>query len=289
MSKSIEETKWWNDLMKGIYGPRKGGARIIVDAEDSATGAGKTGLAVTIARLLSRVFDYEMEREDLTLSGEHYLNRWREHPGADQPSVIILDELGGAGAGHARRAMSNQNVELGNAWQLMRKKRIVSIVTLPHWSKADKDMRQQADYRLWCRKEPIGHFQPYQVTSDFKDGGIKTKGYDDINRISFPNLDALNDPVYEALTEKKDELLDSNTLDADEIEGNEEEDKEDDGATLEEIADEVAENIDDYTSIHGGRNEEYVDSDLIEIKHDISGRDAKKVKKLVDNLEEVEI
>jgi len=48
--------------------------------------------------------------------------------------------------------MSNQNVELGNAWQLIRKKRIISIVTLPHWSKVDRDMRMQADFRLWCRK-----------------------------------------------------------------------------------------------------------------------------------------
>jgi len=179
---------------------------------------GKTGLAVFLARLLAeRVFDYELTEDDLTLSGAKYLQRWREHPGEDQPSVIVLDELGGAGAGHARRAMSNQNVELGNAWQLMRKKRIVSIVTLPHWSKVDRDMRMQADYRLWCLKDPIGYFKPYQVGADFDDGEVTTDGYDDIERIRFPNMDKHDDPVYDYLAGEKDELLESEFFDADKL------------------------------------------------------------------------
>jgi len=216
--KHVTETEWWNDLCEGIFGPRKGGARIIIDAEDAKTGVGKTGLAVFLARLLAeRVFDYELTEDDLTLSGAKYLQRWREHPGEDQPSVIVLDELGGAGAGHARRAMSNQNVELGNAWQLMRKKRIVSIVTLPHWSKVDRDMRMQADFRLWCLKDPIGYFKPYQVGADFDDGEVTTDGYDDIERIRFPNMDKHGDPVYDYLAGEKDELLESEFFDADKL------------------------------------------------------------------------
>lgn len=216
--KHVTETEWWNDFCDGIFGPRKGGARIIIDAEDAKTGVGKTGLAVFLARLLAEgVFDYELTEDDLTLSGAKYLQRWREHPGEDQPSVIVLDELGGAGAGHARRAMSNQNVELGNAWQLMRKKRIVSIVTLPHWSKVDRDMRMQADYRLWCLKDPIGYFKPYQVGADFDDGEVTTDGYDDIERIRFPNMDRHDDPVYDYLAGEKDELLESEFFDADKL------------------------------------------------------------------------
>lgn len=224
-AKHITETEWWNDLCDGIFGLRKGGARIIVDAEDASTGVGKTGLAVSLARLLSRAFEYDLQKEDFTLSGAHYLQRWREHPGAEQPSVIILDELGGAGAGHARRAMSNQNVELGNAWQLMRKKRIVSIVTLPHWTKVDKDMRQQADYRLWCLKKPIGYFKPYQVGTNFDEGTVNTEGYDDVERINFPNMDKHADPFYLYLSERKDELLESQYFDADKLADDEEEEE----------------------------------------------------------------
>lgn len=215
----LTETKWWDELCEGIFGPRKGGARIIIDAENASTGAGKTGLAVFLARLLcERKFGYELQPEDLTLSGQKYLERWQEHPGAEQPSVIILDEIGGAGAGHARRSMSHQNVELGNAWQLMRKKRIVSIVTLPHWSKVDIELRKQADYRLWCKEKPIGYFRAYDVGSSFDKGTVETDGYDDVDRIRFPNLDAANDPVYNFLSQKKDNLLESDYLDADKVE-----------------------------------------------------------------------
>jgi len=113
--------------MHGVYGARQGGARIIVDSEDASTGVGKTTAAVSIAEAAAKAFDYDLQEEDFTLSGEQYLERWRRHPAASQPSVIVLDEAAGAGAGDARRSMSNQNVNLGRSWQLMRKKRIVCV------------------------------------------------------------------------------------------------------------------------------------------------------------------
>jgi len=217
----LERTGWWHDLIDGIYGPRKGGARIIIDAQDASTGAGKTGLAIALAKTLSWGFGYELQEEDMTLSGAAYLQRWREHPGAEQPSVIILDEAAGAGAANARRAMSTQNVNLVKAWQLMRKKRIVSIMTLPQWSLIDKSMRKQADYRLWCLTKPIGYFKPYRVRTSFDTGEVTTHGYDDVQRIRFPNLDKQRDPHYIYLAEKKDELLNSGEFDADILEDDE--------------------------------------------------------------------
>lgn len=215
--RGLRDSKWWGELLNGVYGPRKGGARIIIDAENAATGSGKTGLAVYLAQRLAQTFGYQLEADDLTLSGAHYLQRWQEHPGKDQPSVLVLDEVAGAGAGNSRRGMSQQNVDLGKSWQLMRKKRIVSFVTVPHWKKIDKNLRQQADYKLWCRTNPIGYFQPYRVTTLFDDGRAKTQGYDDVGRISFPNLDARDNPFFDALDRKKDELLDSGSLDADSL------------------------------------------------------------------------
>lgn len=217
----LERTGWWHDLIDGIYGPRKGGARIIIDAQDASTGAGKTGLAIALAKTLSWGFGYELKEEDMTLSGAAYLQRWREHPGAEQPSVIILDEAAGAGAANARRSMSTQNVNLVKAWQLMRKKRIVSIMTLPQWSLIDKSMRKQADYRLWCLTKPIGYFKPYKVRTSFDTGEVTTHGYDDVQRIRFPNLDKQRDPHYIYLAEKKDELLNSGAFDADILEDDE--------------------------------------------------------------------
>jgi hypothetical protein len=212
--KDIGHSKLWNSLMDGVYGPRKGGARIIVDAENAATGAGKTGLAVGFAHAISKAFGYDLTREDLTLSGQEYLGRWREHPDKEQPSVLVLDELSGAGAGDNRRSMSSQNVNLGRSWQLMRKKRIVTITTIPHWSDADKKMRRFADYRLWCKEQPIGYFVPYKVGATFDDGGVRTRSMGD-GRIKFPNLDAHGDQLYRYLGKKKDELMESEYFDAD--------------------------------------------------------------------------
>jgi hypothetical protein len=213
----LRNTDFWDDLMGGVFGARKGGARIIVDAENAATGVGKTTAAVTLALACAKAFGYLLNPADFTLSGDAYLDRWREHPGAEQPSVIVLDELAGAGAGDARRSMSNSNVNLGRSWQLMRKKRIITITTLPHWGDADKRMRRFADYRVWCLEQPIGYFRPYKVTSTFDEGDVRTEGYDDVSRIKFPNLDRLDDPYFDGVTKKKDQLLASEAFDADEI------------------------------------------------------------------------
>lgn len=213
----LTDTDFWNDLMHGVFGPRSGGARIIVDAEGASTGVGKTSCAVTLARYCAAAFGYDMVADDLTLSGEQYLSRWREHPGPEQPSVIVLDELAGAGAGDARRAMSTENVNLGRSWQLMRKKRIVTITTLPHWTDADSRMRRFADYRAYCLKQPIGYFKPYEITTSFDTGDVRTSGYDDVNRIEFCNLDAIDDPLYRHVTTLKDDLLASNAFDADDV------------------------------------------------------------------------
>lgn len=203
-------------MLDGIYGPRQGGARIIIDSAGSS-GVGKTGAALYIAKLFSKLAGYEFSEEDMTLSGAAYLKRWKEHPGAEQPSVIILDELGGAGAGGARRAMSNQNVDLGKAWQLMRKKRIITLVTTTHWSRVDVSLRRQCDYRLWCHEKPIGYFTPYSVSADFDAGKVRTKSYSDVHRMRFPDMHGHNDPHYQYLASLKDDLLASNSLDADQL------------------------------------------------------------------------
>ena len=225
----ITETKFWNTLMHDVFGPRKGGAIIFVDAENARKGVAKTSGAVALARLIARAFRYDLKKDDMTLSGAHYLRRYQEQPGKHQPSVLVLDEFVGAGSGDARRAMSNQNVDFGRAWQLLRSKRVVTLATLPDWNEADPRLQKYADYRVWCRERPIGFFQPYKVTVPFNSSGsgakVRTKGLsygDDTDRIAFPNMDAEGDPYYHYLTERKDELIHSSTWDADALEGGDE-------------------------------------------------------------------
>ena len=217
----ITETPWWNELMHDVYGPRKGGAIIFVDAENARKGVAKTSGAVAVARLLARAFGYELKRDDMTLSGAHYLRRYQEHPGEEQPSVLVLDEFVGAGSGDARRAMSTENVEFGSAWQLLRSKRVVTLATLPDWNEADPRLQKYADYRLWCRERPMGYFQPYKVTVPFNAGGsgpkVRLKGIGadgSADRITFPNMDSAGDPYYRHVSGLKDDLVHSNGWDA---------------------------------------------------------------------------
>lgn len=228
----VVESEFFQELMHDVVGPRKGGAIIFVDAENARKGVAKTSGAVAVARLLARSFEYELEEGDLTLSGAQYLKRYQEHPGQGQPSVLVLDEFVGAGSGDSRRAMSTQNIDFSRAWQLLRTKRVVTLATLPDWNEADPRLQKLADYRLWCRERPIGFLQPYKITVPFSGArsNIRLKGLGygaDTDRIRFPNMDARNDRFYEHLSTKKDELIHSETWDADVQQGEDEDDEED--------------------------------------------------------------
>lgn len=229
----VTETKFWNTVMHDVYGPRSGGAIIFLDAENARKGVAKTSCAVSLARLFAKAFDYKLQPEDFTLSGAEYLSRYQQQPGEEQPSVLVLDEFVGGGAGDKRRAMSQQNVDFGRAWQLLRTRRVITIATLPDWNSADKRLKKLADYRIWCREQPMGYFQPYKVTVPFSsDGpGVRTKGLNkagsSARKIKFPNMDAAGDPFYIHLGEKKGELIDSDSWDADDLVGEEEAEPED--------------------------------------------------------------
>jgi len=227
----IVNTEFWNELMHDVYGPRKGGAIIFVDAENARKGVAKTSGAVALGRVFSAAFGYDIKKEDMILSGTEYLKRYQEQPGEEQPSVLVLDEFVGAGAGDKRRAMSSQNLDFGRAWQLLRTKRAITLATLPDWNEVDKRLKKLADYRVWMRERPIGAFQGYKITVPFNSVGgsiIKLRGFgpgDTTRRIQFPNMDGKNDPYYTYLSKKKDELIHSDTWDADTLEGEETEEE----------------------------------------------------------------
>lgn len=216
----IRETKFWRELWSGIYGPRKGGAKIIMDAEDAKTGAAKTSGAVALAAMIAKAGGWPLTPDDAMLSANDYISRYREHPGNEQVSAIILDDAVGSGAADARRSMSNKNVTLVRAWNMLRRKRVVTIVTVPDWNDLDSNLQKLADYRLWCQKKPLGTFKAYEVGTLFnkKTGSPITRGLgpgDSTRRIKFPNMDKKGHAVYQSLNEKKDAILDSVRFDAD--------------------------------------------------------------------------
>lgn len=276
----IAYSTFFNQVCHKVFGSRQGGAKIIIDAEDAELGAGKTSAAVFLARLFSEAFGYELQEEDFTLSAAEYINRYREHPGTEQPSVIGLDETVAAGAGDARRSMSNSNLDLASAWQMMRMKRVVTIGTLAHWSDLDKRLKRLSDYRLNCRVTPIGHFRPYKVKVGFDDGKVRTKKLD--NAVYFPDM--VGDPYYDRITEDKDELMHATTWDADDMMDDGDEGEEVEEVDPKTVADEIIESgdIDEYLSIHNGNGTEYVDDKLIRMDYGLTLNEAKTVKSALE-------
>lgn len=220
----IKQSAFMQSIMHDVYGPRKGGSIIFIDAQNARRGIAKTSAQIAIARFLSTIFGYNLSKDDLTLSGDFYLKRALEQPGREQPSVLGIDEFVGAGSGDKRRSMAEQNVFFGAVWQMIRKKRIISLVTLPDWNEADKRLRKYADYRMWCLENPIGHFQPYKVKVPFQAGDsnpVYLQGLGrgpDTERITFPNMEERNDPFYEFISERKDNVIEDGSFDADKVE-----------------------------------------------------------------------
>jgi len=69
-----------------------------------------------------------------------------------------------------------------------------------------------------------------------------------------------------------------------------EEEKVGDGKSLKELKEEIKrENLDAVIGHHGGWNRDYIDADLIEMEYELSARDAKKVKKLLDSDPDVQV
>jgi len=105
---AFEQSHFFRSLYKDVEGDRGGGAIVIVDAEDARTGVGKTGAACAMAEFVAWYFGYDLQDRDGVLSGQEYLELFKQHPNEQQVSVAVWDEAVGAGSGDARRAMAQE-------------------------------------------------------------------------------------------------------------------------------------------------------------------------------------
>jgi len=222
MSKQLTDTEFWKLIMRDVFGPREGGLIIVIDAENARKGVAKTSAAVSLYDRLAVEFGYPINPDDGVLSPKGIFETYSRQPGENQPSVMVWDEAVGGGAGDARRAMSNDNLKIGRAWQILRTKRIVTITTLPNWGDLDPRLQKLADYRLWCREWPIGQFTSYKVGTDFDGKNVETNGLGFGNQtetIEYPdatsdfpdvgNNDDDSHPLYESLKTRKEQLMDT--------------------------------------------------------------------------------
>jgi len=286
-SQHIQDTEFFDAVMKDVFGPREGGAIFLVDAKDARKGVGKTSAAVGLAALFSKYFGWEVDVDDLVLSGDEYLDRLRDHPATEQPSCVVWDEAVGAGSGDSRRSMAEQNRVLSQAWQLLRTKRILSFVTLPDMFDLDSRLCKLADYRIFCLREPIGYFKAYEIGTPFRGSDIITRGLgksEGAQRISFPDLPSAGHPLYNQLAAKKDKLIDDgNSFDADDVlRADPVEEEEDQGYSPEEVVDEIESrgSLDAYLKEAPGGL--YINRDLLKHDYELTNSDSKTVKALLE-------
>lgn len=227
----ISESEVWEDIMGDyIYSLSRSGCKIVVDAIDSRLGVGKTSFALALALRLGEEIGYELQTEDVMLSAQQFLKRFREHPGTEQPSIIILDEIVGAGGADSRRAMSNKNVNMARTFEIMRKKRVIIIMTTANYFGMDTRLRRLMDYVFTCQVSPKFHAIAYKVGTRFGTGDLRLRRMSE--RIQFYSLDG--HPLLVELDRQKDLLLESEQFDMDKVIEMEEVRKDDFPQTVEE-------------------------------------------------------
>lgn len=181
--------------------------KIIITADDSETGVGKTTLAGWLALSWNPIY------ADTTWNAEEYASidpneffklQMNKPPG----SVLILDD---AEELDARRSMANENVEFSHRWMIMRVRQLVQILTLPSPKALDSRLKELAD--VWINVVRRGKGEVHDIRVNSYSGKILTPK---IHEIEFPNvaehpelvnLQEIKDTrIQEKLNEKEQEM-----------------------------------------------------------------------------------
>ena len=177
--------------------------KIIIQGANSQTGIGKTTLAIQLCRFIDR--NGWSAQEKAFLDTREYVEAHLNYP---KGSCLLLDEIE-AGA-DSRRAMSDENVELSQAWATLRARNIATVTTLPSISMLDKRMLELAD--IWILVKERGLAQPYEINvNDFAPHKApQRKPFPGQEMIQFADLPD-DDPDKAHLDKIKDEMLEGET------------------------------------------------------------------------------
>lgn len=173
--------------------------KIIVQGANSATGIGKTTLAVKLCRAI----DEDWDKDKAFIDIQEYINAHLNEP---KGSALLLDEI--EKGADSRRFMTQENVDLSQAWATMRARNIATVCTLPSISMLDKRMLELADY--WVLVKRRGVAQPFKVNVNDFNGKIQRQPFPGDEHITFNDLPD-NDPDKQYLDEIKDDMLEGET------------------------------------------------------------------------------
>lgn len=184
--------------------------KIVWTARDAQTGVAKTTGAGWLALSWNPVFAGELwgAETHATLDVDEYFQLYRTlNPG----SVLMLDE---AEELDARRSMRTENVEFSHDWMMLRKRQIISILTLPSPSALDSRLQELSD--VWINSLKRGEALVH---------GIKVPDYESGYNIQTPKShvlkfpDVFDHPEIQKLDKMKDDKIDRGRGDSEEDTG----------------------------------------------------------------------
>lgn len=172
--------------------------KIIITAEDSQTGVGKTTLAGWLAMNWTWMFSGKRwTAEDLaTLAPDEYFYMTRNLP---EGTVILVDD---AEELDARRSMQNMNVRFSWWWMLMRLKQIFTILTLPSPAAIDSRLEELADVWINITRRGQGLCHDIGVQS-YGNRNVTTQK---VHTIEFPDISEHDELL--ALKSMKEDKMD---------------------------------------------------------------------------------
>lgn len=171
--------------------------KIIIQGKNSATGIGKSTLAIELCRHIDE--NGWNAKEKSFVDTQKYLNSYLEF---GEGTALLLDEIG-AGA-DSRRSMSSENVELSQGWQLLRSRNVATVATLPSTNMLDHRMLELADF--WILVKQRGLAQPYEINVNDFTGTVSRDSFPGEEHIRFPDLpDGDEDKKY--LDSIKDDMV----------------------------------------------------------------------------------
>jgi len=163
--------------------------RIIISADNAATGVGKTTLAVVLCILMDI---WGFREEKATLDPREFSVLYDQFTSL---SAMLLDEA--EQAADARRSMSKENLALGHDFMTKRYRQIMATMTLPSKDMMDARIADKlCDF--WILVEDPGRAKVYKLDGNEFTGKVY---YHHVETIAWPVLD--DHPIMAAVAEKK--------------------------------------------------------------------------------------
>lgn len=182
--------------------------KVIITAEDSETGVGKTTCAGWLALTWTKHFaghDWFCDPEDPTegmgtLNPIEYFEIIRKVGDVWDPGTsVIVDD---AEELDARRSMQDLNLKFSQRWMLMRLKQAITIITLPSPNALDSRLEELAD--VWINIEIRGRGVVHDIrVNSYGNRQVMTAKS---HKVEFPNVG--DHPELEKLRDMKEDKMD---------------------------------------------------------------------------------